>query len=180
MVEEGLTTPGGQPTAAEQVVEEPKAETESRRSRVMGRIRRTEAKPKAPATDAELWIQEAVVEPEQQRTQEELEGWWRDRRRHSRRTREPSGASGLPGHSEEEEARGHGGAAGSVARGRVWDYEAGGGDEGFSSREANGDWQTSGAPNVQMRTANMFSKQRMAQNFKTLNFLGGISAAASR
>ncbi|KAL1276295.1 hypothetical protein QQF64_035918 [Cirrhinus molitorella] len=74
MEEEGLTTPGGRLTAAEQVVEEPEAETESRWARATGRIRRAKAEQVAPATDAETGIQKAAVEPERPRTEEEPEG----------------------------------------------------------------------------------------------------------
>ncbi|KAL1270420.1 hypothetical protein QQF64_029436 [Cirrhinus molitorella] len=56
MVEEGLTTPGGRPTVAEQVVVEPEAETESRRSGATPRIRRAKAEQMAPATKAEAKI----------------------------------------------------------------------------------------------------------------------------
>ncbi len=38
----------------------------------------------------------------------------------------------------------HGGAAGLTGRGGVWDSEAGGGDKGSSSHDADGDWQTRG------------------------------------
>ncbi len=67
MVEEGLTTPGGRPTAAEQVVKEPEAETESWRARATGRIRGTKAE--QMVTEAETGIQMAAVEPERQRTE---------------------------------------------------------------------------------------------------------------
>ncbi|KAL1263462.1 hypothetical protein QQF64_006201 [Cirrhinus molitorella] len=74
MVEERPPTPGGRPTAAEQVEEEPEAETESRWARATGRIRRAKAEQMAPATDAETGIQKAAVEPERPRTEEEPEG----------------------------------------------------------------------------------------------------------
>ncbi|KAL1248297.1 hypothetical protein QQF64_021615 [Cirrhinus molitorella] len=74
MVEEWPPTPGGRPTAAEQVEEEPEAETESRWARATGRIRRAKAEQMAPATDAETGIQKAALEPERPRTEEEPEG----------------------------------------------------------------------------------------------------------
>ncbi|KAL1258303.1 hypothetical protein QQF64_011547 [Cirrhinus molitorella] len=75
MEEEWPPTPGGRPTAAEQVEEEPEAETESRwRARATGRIRRAKAEQVALATDAETGIQKAAVEPERSRTEEEPEG----------------------------------------------------------------------------------------------------------
>ncbi len=58
----------------EQVEEESEAETESHRERATGRIRGTTAEQIAPATEVEMGIQISVVEPEQQRTEEELRG----------------------------------------------------------------------------------------------------------
>ncbi|KAL1250684.1 hypothetical protein QQF64_018480 [Cirrhinus molitorella] len=72
MVEEGLTTPWGRPTVAEQVEVEPEAE--SRISGATQRIRRAKAEQMAPATEAEAEIRRAAVEPERSRTEAELEG----------------------------------------------------------------------------------------------------------
>ncbi|KAL1279969.1 hypothetical protein QQF64_014569 [Cirrhinus molitorella] len=106
MVEEGLMTPGGRPTAAEQVEEEPEAETESRWARATGRIRR------APATDAETGIQKAAVEPERPRTEEEPEGrrsltdleGWRDEAQPEERS--PEAADGRRQTKAEPKGRG--------------------------------------------------------------------------
>ncbi len=72
MAEEGLTTPGGRPTAAEQVLVEPKAEMESRQARVTKRIwrakpderQRTKTVPEGrrSLTDPEGWRDEAQPE----------------------------------------------------------------------------------------------------------------------
>ncbi len=70
--EEWPPTPGGRPTVAEQVEEEP--EMESRRARATGRIRGTKVEQMAPATEAETGIQMAALELERQRTEEELRG----------------------------------------------------------------------------------------------------------
>lgn len=56
MVEEGLTAPGGQPTAAEQVVVEPEAEIESQRARATGRIQRAKVEQMTLATEVEVGI----------------------------------------------------------------------------------------------------------------------------
>ncbi|KAL1276714.1 hypothetical protein QQF64_036337 [Cirrhinus molitorella] len=75
MVEEGLTTPGGWPTVAEQVVVESEAETESQRSGVTPRIRRAKVEQMAPVTEAEAEIWRAAVEPERSRTEAQPEEW---------------------------------------------------------------------------------------------------------
>ncbi|KAL1276705.1 hypothetical protein QQF64_036328 [Cirrhinus molitorella] len=165
MVEEWPPTPGGRPTVAEQVEEEPEAETESRWARVTGRIRRAKAEQVAPATDAETGIQKAAVEPERPRTEEEPEGrrslteeWipeeWNpeaaDGRRQTKAEPEGRGAGGLMGHGGEERARSYGGVDGSKGRGGVRDSEAGGRDEGSSSHDTDGDWQTHGESSTQM------------------------------
>ncbi len=161
LVKERLTTPGCWPTAAEQVEEEPEAETESRWTRATGRIRRAKAEQMAPATEAKAGIWKATVEPEWQRTKvepegrsslTEPEGWGVARGVESRGggwsttdqggaggTREPGGAGGLKGHGGDEGARSHGGATGSKGQGTVRDSEAGGGDKGSSSHDADGD-----------------------------------------
>ncbi len=51
MVEEWPPTPGGRPTAVEQVEVEPEAATESRRARMKPRIRRAKVEPEASATE---------------------------------------------------------------------------------------------------------------------------------
>ncbi len=115
-------------------------------------------------TEAEAGIRKAVVEPEQQRTEEKPRG--------RRSLTEPEGqgggvesqgngwmmtdqgsgppeergslgkASGLTGRSREEGARSHGGGTGSMSRGCVQDSEAGGIGKGFSSHADDGDWQS--------------------------------------
>ncbi len=65
------------------------------------------------------------------------------------------------GHGREEGARSHGGAAGSMGRGEVRDSEAGSGDKGSSSHDADGDWQTRGDPTAQMWAE---GEQRGCQN----------------
>ncbi|KAL1250762.1 hypothetical protein QQF64_018558 [Cirrhinus molitorella] len=74
MEEEWPPTPGDRPTAAEQVEEEPEAETECQWARPTGRIRRAKAEQMALAADAEMGIQKDAVEPERPRTEEEPEG----------------------------------------------------------------------------------------------------------
>ncbi len=74
MVEEWSLTPWGRPTVAEQVVLEPEAATESRRARVMPRIRRAKVEPEASATEVKAELRKAAAEPERQRTEVELEG----------------------------------------------------------------------------------------------------------
>ncbi|KAL1255491.1 hypothetical protein QQF64_013552 [Cirrhinus molitorella] len=112
MVEEWPPTPGGRPTAAEQVEEEPEAETESRWARATGRIRRAKAEQMAPATDAETGIQKAAVEPERPRTEEEPEGrrslteleGWRDEAQPEEQS--PEAADGQRQTKAEPEGRG--------------------------------------------------------------------------
>ncbi len=65
-------TPGGRPTVAEQVVEEP--ETESQRARGMPRIRGARVEPRALATKAKAELRRSAAEPERLRTQVELKG----------------------------------------------------------------------------------------------------------
>lgn len=103
MEEEGLRTPGCQPSVAEQM---------------------------APETKVEAGIQKAAVELEQQSVEEEPKGWrsltepegrgegWSTTDQGgARQTRKPSGASGLMGHCREKRAMCHGGAAGLMQRG---------------------------------------------------------------
>ncbi len=170
MVEEGLPTPRGRPTMAEQVVVEPRAETESRWARATGRIQRAKAEQMALATEAEAGIRKAAVELERQRTKVEpegrrslTEGWGVAGRVESQGsgwsttdqvgaggTREPSRTGGLTGHGGEEGARFQGGDAGSKGQGGFRDSEAGGRDKGPSSHDADGDWQTCSDPTTQM------------------------------
>ncbi|KAI2648546.1 Collagen alpha-5(VI) chain [Labeo rohita] len=65
-------------------------------------------------------------------------------------TMEPGGAGGPTGDGGDEGAERRGGAAGSEGRGGVQDSEAGGEDEGSSSHDTDGDWQTCGEPTAQM------------------------------
>ncbi len=68
MVENELTNPGGPPMPAKQVVVEPEAETERRWARVKGSIQRAKGEQMARATEAQVGIRRAAVEPEKQRT----------------------------------------------------------------------------------------------------------------
>ncbi|KAI2658806.1 Collagen alpha-5(VI) chain [Labeo rohita] len=63
---------------------------------------------------------------------------------------EPGGAGGPTGDGGDEGAESRGGAAGLEGRGGVQDSEAGGEDEGSSSHDTDGDWQTRGEPTAQM------------------------------
>ncbi len=62
MEEEWPPTPGGRPTVAEKVEEEPEVETEIHRARATGRIRGTKSEHMEPATEVERRIQMAAVE----------------------------------------------------------------------------------------------------------------------
>ncbi|KAL1280024.1 hypothetical protein QQF64_014624 [Cirrhinus molitorella] len=79
MVEEGLTTPWGRPTVAEQV--EPEAETESRRAEDPGRhrgspeIRRATVEPERSRTEAELEGRRSPAEPEGRSDEAQPEEW---------------------------------------------------------------------------------------------------------
>ncbi len=72
MEEEWPPTPEGWPTASEQVVVEPEAETESQRARRMPRFRGARVEPRAQVTEAE--VLRSASEPEWLRTQIEQTG----------------------------------------------------------------------------------------------------------
>ncbi len=138
-------TPGGRPTAAEQVVEEPEAETESQRARGMQRIRGARVEPRALATEAKVEIWRSTAEPERLRTQVELKG--------GRSPTEPVGRSD-EAQPEERSPEAMAGRCPTKAepegRGSPVELE----DrwmtvEGYSSPGDAGGWQTHGARTVQ-------------------------------
>ncbi len=97
MEERWPPTPGGQPMAVEQVVEEPEVETESQRARGMPRIRGARVEPRALVTEAEAEIRGGAGATEDQ-------GGAGERK-------EPNGAGGTErrGAARGEESRGDGG-----------------------------------------------------------------------
>ncbi len=168
-MEEGWPlTPGGRPTAAEQVVEEPEAETESQRARGMQRIRGARVEQRALANKAEAEIRGwATEDPGGADGRKEPNGAGGTEQRGAARgeesrgdggstpdqggaggKREPGGSTGDGGG---EGARSRGGAAGSTGRSRVQASEAGGIGEGYSSPSNTGGWQNHGARTIQIR-----------------------------